>query len=76
MTATESYGSINGEGVLEYVRQVLVPALAPGDIAVIDNRSSDKNHPAREAIEAAGAKPSSCRPTVPTSIQSRRPFPS
>src|SRR3954453_20243193 len=25
-------GSINGEGFLEYVRQVLVPALAPGDI--------------------------------------------
>src|SRR3982751_1744733 len=44
--------SINGEGFLEYVRQVLVP----GDIVVIDNRSSHKSHPVREAIEAAGAK--------------------
>jgi transposase len=49
-------GSINGESFLEYVRQVLVPALAPGDIVVIDNLSSHKSHPVREAIEAAGAK--------------------
>ena len=48
-------GSINGESFLEYVRQVLVPALAPGDIVVIDNLSSHKSHPVREAIEAAGA---------------------
>ena len=57
MTATQLLdGSINGEGFLEYVRQVLVPALAPGDIVVIDNLSSHKSHPVREAIEAAGAK--------------------
>ena len=49
-------GSINGESFLEYVRQVLVPALAPGDIVVIDNLSSHKSHPVREAIEAAGAQ--------------------
>src|SRR4051794_3802486 len=49
-------GSLNGEGFLESVRQVLVPALAPGDIVVIDNLSSHKSHPVREAIEAAGAK--------------------
>jgi transposase len=49
-------GSINGEGFLESVRQVLGPALAPGDIVVIDNLSSHKSHPVREAIEAAGAK--------------------
>src|SRR3954447_19291753 len=46
--------SINGEGFLESVRQVLVPARAPGDIVVIDNLSSHKSHPVREAIEAAG----------------------
>ena len=49
-------GSINGNGFLEYVRQVLVPTLAPGDIVVIDNLSSHKSHPVREAIEAVGAK--------------------
>src|SRR3954453_16416871 len=57
VTATQLLdGSLNGEGFLEYVRQVLVPALAPGDIVVIDNLSSHKSHPVREAIEAAGAK--------------------
>src|SRR3954462_5064854 len=57
VTATQLLdSSINGEGFLEYVRQVLVPALAPGDIVVIDNLSSHKSHPVREAIEAAGAK--------------------
>src|SRR3954470_21758929 len=57
VTATQLLdGSLNGEGFLEYVRQVLVPALAPGDIVVIDTLSSHKSHPVREAIEAAGAK--------------------
>ena len=57
VTATQLLdGSINGEGFLEYVRQVLAPVLAPGDIVVIDNLSSHKSHPVREAIEAAGAK--------------------
>jgi transposase len=57
VTATQLLdGSINGAGFLEYVRQVLVPTLAPGDIVVIDNLSSHKSHPVREAIEAVGAK--------------------
>ena len=57
VTATQLLdGSINGAGFLEYVKQVLVPTLAPGDIVVIDNLSSHKSHPVREAIEAAGAK--------------------
>ena len=49
-------GSINGEAFLAYVREVLVPTLSPGDIVVIDNLSSHKSHPVREAIEAAGAR--------------------
>lgn len=57
VTATQLLdGSINGASFLEYVRQVLVPTLAPGDIVVIDNLSSHKSHPVREAIEAVGAK--------------------
>jgi transposase len=57
MTAAQLLdGSINGETFLAYVRQVLVPTLSPGDIVVIDNLSSHKSHPVREAIEAVGAK--------------------
>src|SRR4051812_10609141 len=44
------------ERFLEYVKEVLVPTLAPGDLVVIDNLSSHKSHPVREAIEAAGAR--------------------
>jgi transposase len=57
MTAAQLLdGSINGEAFLAYVRDVLVPTLSPGDIVVIDNLSSHKSHPVREAIEAVGAK--------------------
>src|SRR3954467_14998326 len=57
VTATQLLdGSINGEGFLEYVRQVLVPALAPGEFVSINTLWSHKSHPVREAIEAAGAK--------------------
>jgi hypothetical protein len=33
-------GPINGESFLAYVEQVLVPALKPGDIVIIDNLST------------------------------------
>ena len=33
-----------------------MPTLAPGDLVVIDNLSSQKSHPVREAIEAVGAR--------------------
>jgi hypothetical protein len=32
-------GPINDEGFLAYIEQVLVPALKPGDIVIIDNLS-------------------------------------
>ncbi len=38
-----------------YVKQVLVPTLAAGDMVVIDNLSSHKVSGIREAIEATGA---------------------
>ena len=57
VTATQLFdSSINGERFLAYVTEVLVPTLAPGDLVVIDNLSSHKSHPVREAIEAVGAK--------------------
>ncbi len=39
----------------EYVRQVLVPTLRPGDLVVLDNLSAHKDHEAIHLIESAGA---------------------
>jgi hypothetical protein len=41
-------GPINGESFLAYVEQILVPALKPGDIVIIDNLGSQgKDRPPR-----------------------------
>jgi transposase len=48
-------GAINGDAFLAYVEQILVPALRPGDIVIMDNLSSHKVAGVRTAIEAAGA---------------------
>lgn len=48
-------GPINRDAFTAYVRQLLVPDLAPGDIVIMDNLSSHKTPAVREAIEAAGA---------------------
>jgi transposase len=47
--------SVNRITFQAYVDQVLVPALKPGDIVVMDNFSSHKGPAVRAAIEAAGA---------------------
>jgi transposase len=49
-------GPINGRSFLAYVEQILVPALKPGDIVIIDNLGSHKGKAVRRAIRAAGAK--------------------
>ena len=49
-------GPVNGEIFLAYVQRVLVPALRPGDIVIMDNLASHKGTAVREAIEAAGAE--------------------
>ena len=49
-------GPMNGAAFLAYVEQVLVPALTPGDVVVMDNLSSHKGVKVRAAIEAAGAR--------------------
>lgn len=48
-------GPINGELFTAYVKRVLVPTLAKGDIVVLDNLGSHKGKEARKAIRAAGA---------------------
>ena len=48
-------GPINGAKFLAYVEQVLVPALSPGEIVMMDNLGSHKRARVRKAIKAAGA---------------------
>jgi transposase len=40
----------------EYVRQVLVPELKPGDVVILDNLPGHKGEEAAELVEACGAK--------------------
>ena len=49
-------GPINGERFRIYVERVLVPALEPGNIVIMDNLGSHKGKAVRQAIRAAGAK--------------------
>jgi transposase len=49
-------GPMNGDTFRAYVEQHLAPALAPGDIVVMDNLSAHKVAGIRETIEAAGAR--------------------
>jgi transposase len=49
-------GAVNGESFLEYVKQVLVPALRPGDVVIMDNLRVHKAKGVLQAIRAAGAK--------------------
>ena len=48
-------GPMTGAAFLAYVRQALVPTLAPGDVVIMDNLPAHKVAGARQAIEAAGA---------------------
>jgi len=49
-------GPMNGEAFRDYVEQVLIPTLTPGDIVVMDNLPAHKGAPVQAAIEAAGAR--------------------
>ena len=49
-------GPIDGESFRTYVEHVLLPALHPGDIVVMDNLGSHKSKAVRQLIRAAGAK--------------------
>ena len=49
-------GPIDSETFLAYVEQVLVPALRPGDVVVLDNLIVHKQPAVVTAIEAAGAR--------------------
>lgn len=49
-------GPINGDSFLAYVEQILLPALRPGDIVIIDNLGSHKGKAVRRLIRSVGAK--------------------
>lgn len=49
-------GAVNADVFEAFAEQVLVPALRPGDVVVLDNLSSHKRARTRELIEAAGAE--------------------
>lgn len=49
-------GPVNGDIFESFVEHVLVPALRPGDVVVMDNLSSHKRARTRELIEGAGAE--------------------
>jgi transposase len=49
-------GAMDGGWFLAYVERVLVPALRPGMVVVMDNLPSHKVEGVREAVEAAGCR--------------------
>jgi transposase len=49
-------GATNGARFRNYVTEILVPALRPGDSVVMDNLQAHKVVGVREAIEAVGAR--------------------
>jgi transposase len=49
-------GPINGQTFRAYVDQILLPALRPGDIVIMDNLGSHKSKAIRRAIQAVGAR--------------------
>lgn len=62
---------MDGVAFLAYVEQILVPTLNTSDIGIMDNLPAHKVAGVREMIEGPGQSYATCRPTVPTSIQSK-----
>lgn len=50
-------GPMGGVAFRPYVREILAPELAPGDVVVMDHLPAHKVRGVRQAIEAAGASP-------------------
>lgn len=49
-------GPINGECFRAYVQHILLPALKPGDIVILDNLGSHKSKAVRQMVHGAGAR--------------------
>ena len=63
-------GPMTGEVLRKYVEEILVPTLHAGDVVVLDNLAAHKVEGVREAILAADAGPSTCRPARQVSTRS------
>lgn len=48
-------GPINGKLFQLYVQDLLLPALKPGDIVILDNLGSHRSHAVRDAVRSVGA---------------------
>jgi transposase len=48
-------GTMNAVTFLQYIEQILVPTLEPGDLVICDNLSSHKSLEVREALQEVGA---------------------
>ena len=69
-------GPMRGGIFKAYVEQMLAPALAPGDVLVLDNLAAHKVAGVAEAIRAVEQVSSICRRTRPTSTRLSSSFPS
>ena len=69
-------GPMTGLAFRAYVEQCLAPALAPGDVVVLDNLAAHKIDGVRQAIAAAGASILYLPPYSPTSTRSSSCSPS
>ena len=69
-------GPLDNPTFRAYVEQVLVPALRPGAVVVLDNLAIHRQLGVRTAIEAAGVQLRFLPPYNPTSVRSSRPSPS
>jgi transposase len=49
-------GAVNGEVFRVYVRDILLPALRPGDVLVMDNLSTHKDRESLEMLKQAGVE--------------------
>jgi transposase len=49
-------GAMNGVAFRDYVEQVLVPTLAPGDIVIMDKLPAHKADGVRQALKGAGCR--------------------
>lgn len=49
-------GAMSGAVFRAYVRQILAPALSPGDLVIMDNLAAHKVAGIKDAIEATGAR--------------------
>lgn len=49
-------GPINGAWFLAYVQRVPAPTLKPSDVMIMDNLAAHTSTPAKDAIEAVGAR--------------------